>query len=232
MSSGSQELQPAPAATVARPAQEEKLHPQWQDWIVANILAGVEHQHMVAAMVSAGFAEDFAQASIHEYAENPIVNAARRAAAVHLKATDILDALCRLERQSPAGKHIDVVKDLPAARFYHDYFFRNRPVVLQGLIPDWKAMRLWTPAYFAEHFGDCEVEITAGRSSGHQHECNFDEHKARLLMREYVRMVEEGGETNDYYLVAQNYLLANPGFRELYGHITGLDGYFDASSMR
>src|SRR5438874_415578 len=64
------------------------------------------------------------------------------------------------------------------------------------------------------------------------HEYNFEKHKTRMQMKEYVRLVEEGGETNDYYMVAQNYLMSRPEFQTLYGHIDGLDGYLDPATLR
>lgn len=219
-------------STVPNPDDEKRFHSGWQDWVVTNILAGAQTQDMVGAMSQSGFSESFSAAKVREYEEHPIVNAALRATAVHRKATDILDALCRLERQSPAGKQIDVARDLPAASFYKDYFFKNRPVLLRGMACQWEALHLWTPSYFKERFGEAEVEIIRGRNSGAYKEYNLEQHKSRLLMKEYVRMVEEGGETNDYYLVAQNYLLARPEFQELYTHITGLDGYFDMARPR
>ena len=218
-------------STVTSPADEKRFHSGWQAWVVTNVLAGAQAQDIVAAMSRSGFSESFAEAKVREYEEHPIVDAARRATAVHRKATDILDALRKLERQS-TSKQIEVASDLPAGRFYEDYFFKNRPVLLQGMTCQWKALHLWTPSYFKERFGEAEVEIIQGRNSDAYREYNFEQHKSRLPMKDYVRMVEEGGETNDYYLVAQNYLLARPEFQELYTHITGLDGYFDTASPR
>jgi Cupin-like domain len=104
--------------------------------------------------------------------------------------------------------------------------------VLQGLAADWKAMQLWSPEYFASRFGDAEVEVVTGRENDPKHEYNLDERKKQMTMREYVRMVVEGGETNDFYLTAQNLMMARPEFQELYGHIDGLNGYLDANRLR
>lgn len=76
------------------------------------------------------------------------------------------------------------------------------------------------------------MEVTTGRNTDPEHEYNFAQHKTQMAMRDYVRLVVEGGETNDYYLVAQNYLLRRPEFHELYSHITGLDGYLDPDGVR
>jgi ribosomal protein L16 Arg81 hydroxylase len=212
--------------------EDEKFHSGWVTWMIANLVLGAGFQDMLQTMKEAGFSEAYALARLAEYEQNGTIVAARQALAVQRKAADILQALGKLEHRSPFSKQIDRARDLSAADFYRDYFFRNRPVVLQGLASQWKAMQLWTPEYFSSRFGDIQVEVVTGRESDPQHEYNLEQHKTRLPMREYVRMVVEGGETNDYYLVAQNYLISRPEFQELYSHVTGLDGYLDEANVK
>ena len=50
-------------------------------------------------------------------------------------------------------------------------------------------------------------------------------------MKDYVRMVKEGGKTNDYYLVARNFLLRRPEFKVLLRHLRCPKGYLDASTF-
>lgn len=223
--------QPGPLTSSTGSMEDKKFHSGWMEWVIANLVLGSGFGDMLHVMKKAGFSEEYASARLDEYEQNYTVMAARKSLAGLRKAADVLDALGRLEHRSPFGKQVDVAHDLPAVDFYRDYFFRNRPVVLKGLTAEWKAMQLWTPEYFASRFGSVQVEVLTGRESDPQHEYNLDEHKTRLLMREYVRMVVEGGETNDYYLVAQNYLLSRPEFQELYGHITGMDGYLDMENI-
>jgi len=213
-------------------AEDEKFHSGWVEWIICNIVAGTNSDGLLGKMRQSGFSERFAAARLLQYQQSLTVQAARKALATQRKAADILDALAKLQHKSPFDKQVDVVRNLSADDFYREYFFRNRPVVLQGITTDWKAVGLWTPEYFAGHFGDCQVEVTTGRNTDPEHEYNLARHKTSILMRDYVRLVTEGGETNDYYLVAQNYLLNRPEFHELYGHIIGLNGYLDPVGMR
>jgi hypothetical protein len=83
-------------------------------------------------MRQSGFSAAYAEARLREYDQNPTVKGARKAVAIQRKAADILDALSKLEHKSPFTKQVDAVQNLPAASFYRDYFFRNRPVVLRG----------------------------------------------------------------------------------------------------
>lgn len=234
MSSPKPDIQSQPAAAMPseRSIEDAKFHSGWMEWVIANFIAGADFESMLAAMRQSGFSEAYASARLAEYERNITVKAAQKALSVQRKASDILEALSKLERKSPFSKQVDVVRNLPATEFYRDYFFRNRPVVVQGITSEWKAMKYWTPEYFATNFGDCQVEVVTGRDTDPQHEYHFSERKTQVTMRDYVRMVEEAGETNDFYLVAQNYLLSRPEFQELYSHVTSLNGYLDDASVR
>ncbi len=226
-----QRLPKAPAPS-ADSMEDRKFHSGRAAWVVANLILGADIRAMLQSMVDAGFSEAFATAKLTEYEQNVSVVGARKALAVQRKAADILDSLSRLEHISPFSEEVDVVQNLSAADFYRDYFFRNRPVLLKGLTSGWKSMQLWTPEYFAGHFGDAQAEVVTGRESDPEHEHNFDRHKTQVTMREYIRMVVEAGETNDIYMIAQNSLLTRPEFQELYDHLDGLDGYLDDTSLR
>lgn len=219
-------------AMAADKAEDEKFHSGWSEWIICNLVTGANSAALLQKMRQSGFSHGYATARLREYEQNHTVQAARNAVATQRKAADILDALSKLEHKSPLNKQVDAVRDLPAADFYREYFFKNRPVLLHGMTAGWKAVGLWTPEYFADRFGDCQVEVTTGRNADPDHEYNVAQHKRSMLMRDYVRLVVEGGKTNDYYLVAQNYLLNRPEFHELYGHVTGSDGYLDPAGMR
>jgi hypothetical protein len=235
MSSPKHEIQSQEEASMplaSNSMEDEKFHSGWVEWVIANFIVGASFENMLQTMRKAGFSEAYASARLAEYERNSTVRAALKTLAVQRKAADILEALGKLEHKSPYSKQVDVVQNLSAADFYRDYFFGNRPVVVQGITSDWKAVKLWTPEYFASRFGDYPVEVVTGRNSDPQHEYHFEERRTQMTMRDYVRLVEEAGETNDFYLVAQNYLLSRPEFHELYGHITSLNGYLDDASVR
>ena len=225
--------QPGPSASSSdHSGEDQKFRSGWAEWMICNLVSGANPDDLLEAMRQSGFSEAYAAARLRQYEENRTIQATRAQLATQRKAADILDAFSKLERKSPYNKQVDVVGGLQAADFYREYFFRNRPVVVHGMTAGWKALGLWTPEYFADRFGDCQIEVTTGRNADPHHEYNFDQHRTQMPMRDYVRLVVEGGETNDYYLVAQNYLSNRPEFQELYGHITSLDGYLDPASLK
>lgn len=52
--------------------------------------------------------------------------------------------------------------DLPYEKFLRDYVRKNRPVVIEQSVPQWKALSEWTPEFFAERFGTETVGVTFG----------------------------------------------------------------------
>jgi hypothetical protein len=61
-----------------------------------------------------------------------------------------------IERRSAAA--------LPYKSFLHEYVAVNRPVIISDAVPQWKALRIWTPQFFKERFGSRTVEVTYGVS--------------------------------------------------------------------
>lgn len=53
--------------------------------------------------------------------------------------------------------------------FLREYVVANRPVVVENAIPDWPALRKWTPEFFKSHFGSKRVDIS------HREQMAFDE---------------------------------------------------------
>jgi hypothetical protein len=52
--------------------------------------------------------------------------------------------------------------DLPYDLFLKEYLAKNRPVIIENAVPQWAALRDWTPEFFRSSFGDREVEVTYG----------------------------------------------------------------------
>lgn len=132
---------------------------------------------------------------------------------------------------SPFAGSLPKVNALTPSEFYQQYYFGNRPVVIRGLMRGWKALQIWSPEYFSQNFGTCQVEIMSGRKRDPLYELNFESHRKTISMKAYVRMVEEGGETNDYYLVAKNYLLKRRKFRPLLNDLKCPRGFLEPKSL-
>jgi len=95
------------------------------------------------------------------------------------------------------------------------YYAKNKPVILTDMMSDWAAMSQWSPDFLKQHYGEAQVEIQLGRDSDPKYEINSQQHKQTVSLSNYVDMVVNGGETNDYYLVAGNANLERPDLKGL-----------------
>jgi len=53
-------------------------------------------------------------------------------------------------------------KDLPYDVFLREYVVKNRPVIIENAVPQWNALRVWTPEFFKSRFGTYTVDVTYG----------------------------------------------------------------------
>ena len=68
-------------------------------------------------------------------------------------------------------------------------------------------MRKWNLDFFAERFGDREVEVQMNRNSGDQaaqYEMNSERFTGRITFGEFIHKLRTAGVTNDFYLTANN----------------------------
>jgi ribosomal protein L16 Arg81 hydroxylase len=204
----------------------------WEEWVADNLLRGIDSNKVKAVMLRNGFQEQFVTQKLAEITSDPVFRVGRKLYLSSRKLSTLFDALGAQYSQSRYAETFAKSQGMAPSEFYERYYFSNRPVVIQGLMADWEALRRWTPDYFAREFGECEVEITRDRSSDPRYEDNFAAHRASIQMKEYVHMVEEGGDTNDYYLVAKNYLLERSEFEPLLGHFKCPAGFLDPDQVR
>lgn len=213
-------------------ASTPDFHLGWQEWLAENLMSGVEPHRIAIVLSRRGFADDFIDQKLRDLKESPVVRAGKKISGRARKMQTLLAALSKLYRASGYAEDFAKVRDVTPDAFYKQYFFANRPIVLQGLMKGWKALETWTPEYFAEKFGDSEVEITSGRNSDPRYEDNFTRHRSHVRMRDYVQMLLSGGETNDFYLVAKNYLLTRKEFEPLFEDFACPEGFMNPDGMR
>jgi ribosomal protein L16 Arg81 hydroxylase len=198
-----------------------------QEWMADCLIQGVSASRIADSMAEHDFDRDYVLAQIREFEASPVLAAARTEAQRRIKMASLFEAFSELNRQANLQETREGAQTLSPDAFYSDYFYRNRPVLVDGLMAEWPALNLWSPQYFAEQFGDIEVEIAANRNQDTRYEDNFAEHRLKVPMGDFIRMIEEGGETNDYYLVAKNKLLEQPEWHVLMSHFWSPHGFLD-----
>ncbi len=174
---------------------------RWRVWIAENLLRGATGDMIVEGLVSQGVPAKLAERALAETIREPSYAAARETA-LELRQ---LKQMVHLQRD--LSRHTSIVerrRDLSVEDFYRSYYAMNTPVILEGFFDDWPA-RAWTPARLAELLGDTEVAITDGREADPDYDMRAAEHTRPTAMRELVdRVLAVDGESNDFYLVANN----------------------------
>jgi len=133
-----------------------------------------------------------------------------------------------LARLNPKARAVERRRGVSGAEFLEQYYAANRPVMLCDLMTGWKACSRWTPGYLKSTCGDEMVEIMSGREDDPSYEIEEAPHRKNVRFAEFVDMVMNGKESNDYYLTARNNFFARPGVRVLLGDVEPFPEYLKA----
>lgn len=196
-----------------------------REWIAENLALGVPRETLLSSLLQEGLAPEVARAELEAAASHPAVRGASRHLARRAQLRTLLDTYSALYRQSHAGQGVERRARLAPAEFFERYYFQNRPVVIEGLLEDWPALRSWSPGFFADRFGDAQVEVMAGRDAEAQPDLHVSRLRTSLSMREYAARIEATRESNDIYMVARNSLLKREAFQPLLEDIRAPKGF-------
>lgn len=206
----------AGTATAGRTAQPSPpLTAEWRLWVAENLLLGRTPDSILNAMTGAGFDAATATAEIRAAAAHPYIAAARKVGSGvapmggglenKIKKRDwVLECYRRNARQATNYGEVPRVRTPSRQEFLDNYYSLNRPVVIEGAMENWPAMHEWTSEKLKQRFGDRTVEVQANRTSDANYEVNSTKLKKEMRFGEYVDVIERSGETNDWYMTANN----------------------------
>jgi len=120
-----------------------------------------------------------------------------------------------LARLDPGRRTIERRHDVSRDEFLEKYYAASRPVILCDMMEDWEARTKWTPEYLKATCGGEMVEIMAARESNPLYEIQSQKHRRTVRFSEFVDMVVNANESNDYYLTARNDFFSRPGTKAL-----------------
>lgn len=203
----------------------------WANWVEENRARGVPPAEIDAILAASGFNDWSANTSFQSRpAENGI--AAPEMAWKMKRMEALLGIYSRMWREVRGAATLDRITDLQGDSFFRWYYAANRPVVLVDGMTDCPALYRWSPAYLKERFGNELVEVMTERSRDQQYELNCERHKTRMPLSRFVDQVQSAGETNDFYMVANNRSLENTGLRPLLDEIRIFDEILDNDNRR
>ncbi len=210
------------------------LPPEWRRWVAENLLLGIDPRHLAETLVKNGFDREVVVQEIQAARAHPYLEGARAvlptlAAAggdSKVKKRDwVLEIYRRLARQGGRGEQVPRVRRPSRQEFLERYYSRNEPVVIEGAIDDWPALKRWTPDYFKQRLGDRLVEVQANRNADPDYEINSGMHKKEMRFGDFVDLVERSGPTNDWYITANNDGKNKENLRELWEDVVQVPEY-------
>jgi hypothetical protein len=209
-----EKAQPAPAGAALTPA--------WLRWVTEQLLRGCTPESVLATMTAAGLDAQASAELIEQVPGNAVYIAAEGRAQQLRKLESTLANLQLLWEIDPMYGIVDKRVSVSEDEFIERYVRGCRPLVLTGHTRDWPAMRRWSPDDLKERFGHLDVEVQAERQSNPRYEEDKALHRRSVRLGDFVDQVVAGGDTNDYYLTANNEALRRPDFAPLLDDIGSL----------
>jgi tetratricopeptide (TPR) repeat protein len=200
---------------------------EWRRWIAENLMVGQPADTILATMRTSGFAEAESANEVSLAMQSPYFRGSELVRN-RLKKRDWLLSLYRkLHRLHPQAGEIERRAKLTRQEFLVEYYSANRPVIITGMMDDWPAMRKWNLDYFAQNFGDRVIEVQMGRTLNANFEIERRKHISTLKFGDFVEKVRSAGETNDFYMTANNTTSNRKVLPELWNDIRQFPEYLD-----
>ena len=183
------------------------LSDQWKRWIVDNAVAGVSAAEIGAELVRRGLpAEQAADPLALVGVEFLLEQVLRPERAQRQKYEQLLDDLSTLDALS--GTELPERHNISGEEFFDQFYLRNRPVVLRGFAAG-SGLLDWTPAALRQQFGTLDVQVQTGRRAEPIWDVFLRGKTSTMSLAEYVDRVLAAGETNEFYLTANEHFLAH-----------------------
>ncbi|MDY7022297.1 MAG: cupin-like domain-containing protein [Cyanobacteriota bacterium] len=210
------------------PSEPEPQVPEsWQTWVAINKLLNQSDDSLVQRMVEHGIDVKLALEEVTKAPRHPYYKAADQFIQKLRKLESILQIQHQLSTLSSLGETVERRVRISQSEFLDQYYSQNKPVILTDIMQNWQALNLWNPDYLKQHYGEAKVEVQANRNSDPEYELNVEKHRQTLLMKDYVDWIVEKGESNDFYMVANNGALDREEMKGLMNDIEVFPEYLD-----
>lgn len=150
---------------------------------------------------------------------------------------DLVSRIARLEwqgrirlqagRLDPTRRTVPRVKRLTPRQFIERAYAPNRPIVITGMMNDWKALRRWTWAFLSKTVGDAPVEVMEHRETTDFYDLNVNRLSEPTTLREFISWIQRVKTSNARYMVARNNGLAAEALKPLRGDLGFFGGILD-----
>jgi LPS sulfotransferase NodH len=217
------------------PAVEEKADAKtadhipdaWKEWIGHSRLLQIGDDAMVAVLTGNGYAKEAALAEVKKAGSDPYLRAAAETYRRCSKGAALLNALGRMARLDSRAKLIDRCSILSRDEFRDGHYAANRPVIMQGLMSDWRAMQDWTPTTLKSAAANRVVEVMIRAPADAKHRANARVQRTQMRFSEYVDSVYGLKGADTVCMAPSSELLQAPA---LLAGVTGLPDYLNPAA--
>lgn len=92
--------------------------------------------------------------------------------------------------------------------FYSNYVLPSKPVILEGLVDEWKAKKMWNLSFFKENYGQKIIPVT---------QCDKTNQIVEMRLLDYIKVLESKKiENKELYLRNWSFTKENPELLEYY----------------
>jgi aminoglycoside phosphotransferase len=177
----------------------------WRQWLVSNLMKGSSPAGLQKVLREQGFSHVDIASEIMLAEEHPYTQAGKEIFHTLNKRNWLLQTCNSLAALDPRySTRVEVRQTPDFETFVTDYYSKHLPVVLKGGVDHWPALKRWTPEYLSQNYGEKEIEVQFNRDNDPLYERNSGKHKKKILMKDFIDLVQNGGETNNYYMTANN----------------------------
>jgi hypothetical protein len=206
-----------------------RVDDDWRRWIAENLMLDSTVESIIASMVAAGIDPEEASKEIKLASDSPYVKGADHLRNRLKKREWLLSTYRKLNRLNPESDIIPRRHKLSRGQFLNEYYSTNRPVIITGMMQEWPALRKWNLDFFAQNFGDREIEVQFGRNAGENYEIEREKYLKILKMSEFVDLIRTAKNTNDFYLTANNNSSNKKVLAELWNDIVQIPEYLSGN---
>jgi hypothetical protein len=206
-----------------------KVDDEWRRWIAENLMLDSTVESMTESMVASGISREEASQEIQDASNSPYVRGAEHLRNRLKKREWLLGTYRKINRLNPESDIIPRRHRLSRGQFLDEYYSTNRPVIITGMMEDWPALKKWNLDFFVENFGNREIEVQFGRNAGENYEIEREKYLKMVNVADFVEMVRTAGNTNDFYLTANNNSSNKKVLSELWNDIVQIPEYLNGN---
>ncbi|ENX40585.1 cupin-like domain-containing protein [Acinetobacter courvalinii] len=203
------------------------FNPQQKKWLAQAVLNGADQTYIYQSLQQQGLSEIDIALELVQLKQHPYFQIAQEQHFLVQKRNWLLHTLDHFARLNPDYQSLSRIALPSFAQFIQAYYSRNLAVVLTGSIDHWPALHKWSPQYFKKTVGNQEIEVQFNREQDPLFERNSVQHKTKMLMREFVDLIEHTPHSNNFYMTANNAKASQSSLAALFQDIDHFHGYTD-----